>query len=41
MLTAYTMARAKPRPHKRLVEKLPALMEQLKESYLARKKEKA
>ncbi len=38
LLTAYTLARAKPRKHKRLIEKLPALMEQLKESYLASKK---
>ena len=38
LLTAYTLALAKPRKHKRLIEKLPALMEQLKESYLASKK---
>jgi deoxyhypusine synthase len=41
LLTAYTLARSKPRPHKRLIDRLPALMDQLKESYLARKKEKA
>lgn len=41
LLTTYTLTRAKPRKPKRLMDQLPTLLEQLKESYLARKKEKA
>jgi deoxyhypusine synthase len=33
VLTAYSLSRVKPRPHKRLIDKLPALMKKLNEKY--------
>ena len=38
LITAYALANRQPRQHKRLMDRLPALMTKLKETYLAKSK---